>query len=155
MIPDLDVAAFRLGIPYAAQFGHRGFTHSILFACGLALLGIALTRYLRSTPQKVFLFLFVAIASHGLLDACTNGGLGIAFLWPFSDARFFAPFRPIQVSPIGIQHVLSAHGLAVFRSELMWVWLPCFSAAAVVVVCRRILKFLLRENVSNMYSDIE
>lgn len=23
MIPDLDVEAFRLGIPYAAQFGHR------------------------------------------------------------------------------------------------------------------------------------
>jgi inner membrane protein len=138
MIPDLDVVAFRLGIPYAAQFGHRGFTHSLLFAFLLALLGVALTRYVRSTPIKVFLFLFIAIASHGLLDTFTNGGLGIALLWPFSDARFFAPLQPIQVSPIGISHVLSSYGLAVFRSELVWVWLPCFTAAAIAVVLRRL-----------------
>jgi len=138
MIPDLDVAAFRLGIPYAAQFGHRGFTHSLLFAFLLALLAIALTRHLRSTPTKLFLFLFIALASHGLLDTFTNGGLGIALLWPFSDARFFAPFRPIQVSPIGLSHALSPYGLAVLRSELVWVWLPCFIAAAFAIALRRV-----------------
>jgi hypothetical protein len=32
MAPDLDVWAFRLGIPYQAPLGHRGFTHSLAFA---------------------------------------------------------------------------------------------------------------------------
>src|SRR5437763_7259784 len=32
LAPDLDVVAFRLGIPYSAPFGHRGATHSIAFA---------------------------------------------------------------------------------------------------------------------------
>jgi membrane-bound metal-dependent hydrolase YbcI (DUF457 family) len=32
MLPDLDVIGFRLGIPYEHMLGHRGFTHSLLFA---------------------------------------------------------------------------------------------------------------------------
>lgn len=30
ILPDIDVVAFGLGIPYGSTFGHRGFTHSIL-----------------------------------------------------------------------------------------------------------------------------
>ena len=47
MLPDLDVIAFRLGIPYAAPFGHRGASHSLCAAllvgamAGIAALGIA------------------------------------------------------------------------------------------------------------------
>jgi len=32
MIPDADVIAFRFGIPYESMLGHRGFSHSIIFA---------------------------------------------------------------------------------------------------------------------------
>ncbi len=32
VLPDIDVLAFHFGIPYASEFGHRGFTHSIFFA---------------------------------------------------------------------------------------------------------------------------
>ena len=35
--PDLDVAAFRFGIAYSHEFGHRGFTHSLVFAFALAI----------------------------------------------------------------------------------------------------------------------
>lgn len=137
MLPDLDVLAFRLGIPYAAEFGHRGFTHSLLFALLFAIVGAGLAHLLRTTPRHAFWFLFAAMASHGMLDAFTNGGMGIAFLWPVSDARFFAPFQPIQVSPIGFGHLLTLHGLAVLRSELLWVWFPCFSLAILAFVIRR------------------
>jgi inner membrane protein len=41
-------------------------------------------------------------ASHGILDAMTDGGLGVAFFSPFDDTRCFFPFRPIKVSPIGL-----------------------------------------------------
>jgi len=30
VIPDVD--AFKFGIPYESQWGHRGFTHSLFFA---------------------------------------------------------------------------------------------------------------------------
>lgn len=141
VIPDLDVLAFRLGIPYAAEFGHRGFSHSLMFAFMAAIIGTGLTRYLRSTPTRTFWFLFVAVASHGVLDAFTSGGLGVAFLWPFSAQRFFAPVHPIKVSPIGLTHFLSSHGLAVLRSELLWVWLPCLGTATIVHLVRRYLRF--------------
>ncbi len=32
VLPDIDVVAFRLGIPYEHSLGHRGFTHSLAFA---------------------------------------------------------------------------------------------------------------------------
>ena len=32
ILPDIDVIAFKFGIDYMHPFGHRGFTHSILFA---------------------------------------------------------------------------------------------------------------------------
>src|SRR5438270_9121496 len=32
VLPDIDVAGFRLGIHYQDLWGHRGMTHSLLFA---------------------------------------------------------------------------------------------------------------------------
>ena len=42
------------------------------------------------------------LASHALLDTLTDGGLGAALLWPFNFTRYFAPWRPIPVAPIGL-----------------------------------------------------
>lgn len=66
------------------------------------------------------------LASHGLLDALTDGGLGIALLWPFTNERFFAPWAPIPVAPIGTG-MLSSRGVYVVAFELMafapfWLW---------------------------------
>lgn len=135
--PDLDVVAFRLGIPYAAEFGHRGFSHSVLFAFMLALAGACLCRWLNSTFRRSFLFLFVATVSHGILDAFTNGGLGVAFLWPWSGERFFAPAQVIEVAPLGLSRFLSAKGAAVLRSEFLWVWLPFIGGAVILAASRR------------------
>lgn len=140
ILPDLDVIAFSFGIPYSSEFGHRGFTHSITFAAAVGLLGALFYRQLRCPALMVFFFLFSATISHGVLDALTNGGLGIAFFWPFSDARYFFPWRPIRVSPIGLSF-FSEWGLAVIRSELVWVWLPCILIGMVLYLLRR---FLLR-----------
>lgn len=129
ILPDLDVLAFRFGIPYADAFGHRGFSHSLLFAALIGLAAMPWQRWLGTTWWRAFLFVFVCVASHGALDACTNGGLGIAFLWPWSQQRFFAPWQFIAVAPLGIARFFSPRGLAVLRSELLWVWLPLFAAA--------------------------
>jgi inner membrane protein len=57
------------------------------------------------------LFLFVVTASHGVLDAMTNGGLGVAFFAPFTSARYFLPFRPVQVSPISLAAFFTHRGV--------------------------------------------
>ena len=123
MAPDFDTVAFRLGIAYADQFGHRGATHSIVFALALGLIAAIAAPWLRSGRQRAFAFVALCALSHPLLDALTNGGLGVALLWPWSHARFFAPWRPIAVSPIGAGF-FSARGAAVLWSELRWVVVP-------------------------------
>lgn len=136
MLPDADVLAFKLGIAYADAFGHRGASHSLAFAVFVGMLGALAHRSLRTRPWVAFTWLFACVASHPLLDALTNGGLGVALWWPWSDARLFAPWRPIAVSPIGAGF-FSERGLAVMLSEMRWIWLPCALVAASVFALRR------------------
>ena len=136
MLPDLDVIAFRMGIPYAAEFGHRGFSHSLLFAFVAALLGAFLVRLSHTGFLRSFFFLFAAIGSHGLLDTLTNGGLGVALLWPWSEHRYFMPYHPIEVAPLGLSRFLSERGLSVLKSEVHWVWLPGMVAIVLIISAR-------------------
>jgi inner membrane protein len=125
--PDLDVIGLALGVPYEHALGHRGLWHSIPFAAFAAACVTALA-FPSAQPVfsrvRAFAYLFLATASHGVLDAFTDGGLGVALLAPFDGRRFFFPFRPIAVSPLGVGAFLSARGVAVLESELLWVWLP-------------------------------
>jgi inner membrane protein len=81
--------------------------------------------------------LFLATASHGILDAMTDGGSGIALFAPFDDTRYFFPWQPIRVSPISLERFLSERGLRVLQSEMLWVWLPVTALVAIVTVVRR------------------
>lgn len=137
VIPDIDVIAFHFGIPYQSQWGHRGFTHSVVFALVLAVLLTGFHRRLCSKRWTVFWFCFLSCVSHALLDAMTNGGLGVALYWPFSLERLFFPFRPIQVSPIGVGRFFTAKGLAVIVSELIWVLLPALIIGILGALVRR------------------
>lgn len=139
VLPDADVAAFRVGIPYGHTFGHRGFFHSVSFAVVLGLLGCLAWRRLAASRAVAFLVLFVSTVSHGLLDAATDGGLGVAFLSPFSNQRFFLPWHPINVSPLNLSAFASAQGVAVLQSELLWVWFPCLLVAGVLLLLHRYL----------------
>lgn len=127
MLPDADVIAFVLRIPYAATWGHRGASHSLFLAAALALAVAAGTRLGRGPAVKAGLLTFAALGSHGLLDAMTTGGLGAALLWPLNDTRYFLPLRPIPVAPIGVG-MLSARGLYVVTVELL-LFLPFWAYA--------------------------
>ncbi len=124
VLPDIDVLAFQFGIPYESAFGHRGFTHSILFAF---LWGAAITFLLFRQDKKLLIFIgiFLSTLSHGLLDALTTGGLGVGFFIPFDVTRYFFGFRPIQVSPIGVKAFFSEWGIAVISTEVVWIGIPC------------------------------
>ena len=146
ILPDADVIGFSFGIPYHHVFGHRGFFHSPFF--GLLLSTFLVSIFFRHTdvfsPRWVFyfIFFFLLAASHGILDALTNGGLGIALLSPFDNTRYFFPWTPIEVSPIGVKAFFGKWGLTVIVSELQWVWLPSLMVAVLSVLIRR---FALRQ----------
>jgi inner membrane protein len=136
ILPDADVIGFGFGIAYGDLLGHRGLTHSLAFALLLALVLVPFARPAPQSRARVFVYLALAGASHGLLDAFTNGGLGVAFFAPFSTARYFFPVRPIQVSPIGASAFFSEWGRRVIASEVLWIWLPSALVAAFALSTR-------------------
>jgi inner membrane protein len=124
LLPDVDVVAFRLGIPYHAPFGHRGASHSLMFALGVGMLMALWLRRWGWRFSRAWLVAAAVVASHPVLDAMTDGGLGVALLWPFSTERFFAPWRPLPVAPIGAR-LMSERGLRVMMIELLQ-FMPLF-----------------------------
>ena len=134
VLPDLDVIGFPLGIGYASEWGHRGFTHSLAFAAVAAGL---LAMLLRGVPRRAaFAFLFACAASHPLLDMLTDGGQGVMLLWPFDGTRLFLPWQPIRVSPIGARF-FTQRGLETVWSELTAIWLPTVAIAGLAIAARR------------------
>lgn len=125
VLPDVDVLGFGFGIRYGELLGHRGLTHSIAFAVLITMYFAATHNRLIRSRWSVFAFLFMCTVSHDLLDALTDGGLGVAFFSPFSNARYFFPWRPLKVSPIGIDAFFTGRAWEVFKSEFLVVWLPC------------------------------
>jgi inner membrane protein len=118
LLPDADAFGFALGVEYASRWGHRGFMHSIAFAIVVAaLVGIA-AKAMRLPALRTACIAAVVLVSHPLLDCLTDGGLGCALLWPFSDHRFFAPWTPLPVAPIG-RGYWSMEGLRVATTELV------------------------------------
>lgn len=121
-MPDIDAIGFGLGVPYDSVLGHRGFTHSLVFAALFA--AACLPLFDRGERRRVWLYVFLATSSHGVLDAMTTGGRGVAFFAPFMNDRYFLPWRPILVSPISVTRFFTRRGAAIIANELVWVWIP-------------------------------
>lgn len=131
VIPDLDVIAFSLGIPYGHFFGHRGFSHSIVFAGAMSFLTCLIffrePSRLCFPRRRLYLVAFLASVSHGLLDASTDAGLGVGLIMPFNNERIFFEFRPLRTSAINLFAFLHHRSLSVLQSEIVWVWIPLIS----------------------------
>ncbi|MGZ3744250.1 MAG: metal-dependent hydrolase [Pseudobdellovibrionaceae bacterium] len=131
MLPDLDVLGMKYyGIEYKNCFGHRGAFHSLFAAfIGAMILLMVLKGFTRIQGWRLnkdcFLGLFLGISSHPLLDALTNGGLGVAVFWPLSCRRYFFPIRPIEVSPLTLSRFFE-QGIFIMKNEFYYVWIPCF-----------------------------
>jgi inner membrane protein len=141
IIPDADVIGFKFGIAYGSTFGHRGFTHSVLFALIMGFIAAWIFILTASIDRKqiwrFILYFFLVTLSHPLLDACTTGGLGVAFFSPFSNHRYFFPFHPIQVSPIKVDSFFSDWGLRVLLSEFLWIGLPSLTIVLITYFIRK------------------
>jgi inner membrane protein len=127
-------------VPYEHFLGHRGFFHSFFFCLVFAFLidQIFFRNQKSSTKERAVRvgYFFLCGASHGLLDMLTTGGLGIAVLSPFDNTRYFFPWRPIKVSPIGIANFFSERGIRVLKSEFIWIAVPCIICYVLSVVIR-------------------
>jgi inner membrane protein len=124
---DADVLGHQLGVPYLHPLGHRGLSHSLVFALALALVA----RWVcfrgdgwASVRGRVLVVMLVAALTHPLFDMLTDGGHGIALWAPFSNERLFLPWRPVEVAPLAPSAMLSEWGLRVMASELAWLVLP-------------------------------
>ena len=128
VLPDADSVLFYFRIPYPSVLAHRGFFHSpflgLFVSLGLMLLFFRDLKPLCPRWWCYFLLLWLVWTSHGLLDALSGGGRGVAFFSPFSPKRFFFPWRPLQVAPIRIKSFFSPWGLSAFKNELLWIWTP-------------------------------
>lgn len=143
--PDLDVLAFKW-VPYEHLLGHRGLWHAPLFAAAFTLpvtlaLCVPWKRHYTGRAACLWLILTATMASHGLLDCLTDGGEGIALAAPISAQRYFAPVRPIPVSPIGIRALITDCFWRVFVVEVT-LFGPLWLAAR--VARRRTLRLLPR-----------
>lgn len=141
-MPDLDVLAFRFGIPYNSEWGHRGWTHSLFFTILVGFITGLIFNSLQKKPalrQSIFIvsWFVLSAVSHPLLDMLTDGGRGCALWWPFSAERLFFPWRPIVVSPLGAGAFFSEWGLKVLVSELVWIGLPGLLLLLVTRIARR------------------
>ena len=124
VLPDLDVLGVPLGVRFYSMWGHRGISHSFVAALVIGAIASALlSRTLAARPMPLALYFATITASHGVLDALTNGGPGVAFFAPFDETRHFFPWRPIPVSPLAA-NFFSEWGWQVFRTELVLLWLP-------------------------------
>ncbi len=131
IVPDLDVFSTAA---YGAPLGHRGITHSPLFAAGLSIIAAGLLfRYFRVRWWSLSALFFAIVASHGLLDAMTLGGEGVPFFWPL-QARY-GNWGPLRVSDIAFDFPDPRYSAAV-RSELLWVWLPMGLAVGLAAAFR-------------------
>lgn len=133
--PDLDTIFFGV-IPYAHFFGHRGFFHSLFFAVLLAVsLAGLLFAVSRNLDFRAFLGItasfVLSLASHGLLDAMTDAGLGVMLFFPFSKERFFLPWRLFYAPPINITR-LSFHQVRLMIHSEWPIVLGCIAMASVV-----------------------
>lgn len=128
VLPDADVIGLFLGIPNGSMFGHRGITHSLPFALAWAFVVVCceFKSVIRFSCRwwGLTAFFFIVTASHGVLDALTNGGHGVAFFAPFDSTRYFFPWHGIEVSPISIKQFFVQRGGPVLRSEAKYIWLP-------------------------------
>lgn len=123
LLPDLDVLALRW-LPYSHPLSHRGFWHSLPFAA-LATLGMTamlfwagVGRLRRANMPAVWGVAALVMASHGLLDALTDGGLGVALWSPLSQGRHFFAWQPIPVAWLSPARIFSPYMRGVYGIEL-------------------------------------
>ncbi len=78
------------GVRYADTIGHRGLSHSFFFAAVVGVVVAALYGERHCRRAWLAAYFAVVTASHALLDALTDGGLGVALICTFQQRALFS-----------------------------------------------------------------
>lgn len=138
LAPDLDWFTAFVPATAGTSLAHRGLSHSLLAAGLIAVAAMVMGLRPQLGSPRHWACMLSAAFSHGLLDACTFGGTGVAFLLPLSDARFVCVWQPLFVSPIPLSGKLLDWLLLSLGTEVIWIGLP----AALVVTTPRVLQWV-------------
>src|SRR3954469_19728931 len=68
LLPDADVIGFKIGVRYADPWGHRGATHSFVFALAVPAIVGLVARAAKLPAWRTTLVAAAVVASHPLLD---------------------------------------------------------------------------------------
>jgi inner membrane protein len=120
MLPDFDVLPVALGVSDQGLWGHRGLTHTPLFALAIGLLTTLIWGRRRAGVGRWRIGQAVALVvlSHCVLDALAQDGRGMMFFWPLSTARFHFLWRPIPDAPRGLE-LFTVNGMRHLGIELV------------------------------------
>ena len=142
VIPDADAIGFKLGIAYQSVQRHKQRHYPFFFLRHYFLFWLFIFKMGRKKFSKhwaaLISFFFVVTASHSVLDAMTNGRLGITFFASFNNTRYFFPFQPIQISPSSITKFFTERGWCVLQSEFVWIWIPSFIIIAISYLVKKL-----------------
>jgi inner membrane protein len=131
LIPDVDVFSMAA---YGSSLGHRGVSHSLVFAAVVGLAAATATfRTFRVPWWSLAVLFFTIVASHGVLDALTRGGEGIPLFWPLPGR--YGDYGPLPLSDIAFDLPNPWRSRAI-RMEMLWVWLPTIVVAGSVTTWR-------------------
>ncbi len=137
VLPDLDLVAVALHHSRTV-LGHRGVTHSLMFAAIVAtLVAIFASRLAPGSSRiRTFAVAFLVGASHAVLDPLCAGSSGTRLLWPFTTARVtWGSFQPFPDALSGSKWLdINFHNLAV---EFLF-WSPLLLYALWPRVTRRV-----------------
>lgn len=136
MAPDLDWFVSLGNIHRGHVLNHRGAAHSLFAAFLIAAVVFLLAFRKGQRRGDVWLCLTVAALSHGLLDACTAGGVGVALFMPFSKTRWACLWQPGHVAPLPLCREHTYTFLASLLDEARWIGIP----ALVVAGCSRLVR---------------
>ena len=129
--PDLDLIGWPLGISPLTLLGHRGLSHSILFATALGVLAARALRPPITARERVTaaVVLVLATVTHSLIDALTTyAPSGPAFWAPFTNQRYRFSWMPLTGSG----------GLETdFGREALYICLPAFVLIVALTWWRR------------------
>lgn len=129
ILPDVDV----LLVTASGVVEHRGLTHSLMFAVISAAALAAVARALVDTGiARLFVVMFLACASHLLLDFLMGAGPPIRPLAPFDDRGFLAPVRLLPIA----YYARTAEG---YRSVAFWVGNGIAAALEVAILAPPLL----------------
>lgn len=138
LAPDLDGFTLFLSLHPGNFLAHRGVSHSLLAAVLLAAVVLLLGFRREQRSLRVGVYLLLASISHGLLDACTSGRIGVAFFYPFSASRWGCYWQPFLDAPLPFWPGLRLPFLGALLGEALWIGLP---GLLLVVTVRRIRNF--------------